>query len=110
MNNRRLESLNYKVWLDVVQLGRQGLYADIAEGLKNSKLVITFISEEYSKSENCLMELKHSIKNRRLRVIVCVVGLSSKLGWMHTQVGMLISSCYLVTMQSLQDIPVGFNL
>jgi hypothetical protein len=105
----RFKSANLKVWLDINELGRQGLYADIAEGLKNCKLVVTFISDEYSKSENCLMELTHSIKNRKLPVIVCVVGEPNRLGWRHTQVGMLVALFELIPLQSLQDLNDRFD-
>jgi hypothetical protein len=100
------------VWLDVEKLGQQGLYADIADGLKNSKSVVAFISEEYSDpsgSGNCLMELLHAMKNRKLPVIVCIVGLPNKDGWMHTQVGMLVGGCNIIFMQSHQDFQHNFK-
>lgn len=44
--------------LDKEQLGDKGLFEDIAEGLLSSRAVVAFISDEYAKSQNCLMEFQ----------------------------------------------------
>ena len=41
-----LEEHGIPCWLDVEQMGKQGLYKDIAEGLKNAKVVVCCVSEE----------------------------------------------------------------
>ena len=104
-DKRELEKRNLSVWLDVARLGRQGLYADIAEGLKHTKVVVACISDEYAASANCTMEITHAMKNLRLPVIVCLVGITAGQKWTHTQVGMLVANCsYVLTMHDENDL------
>ena len=43
---RFLEEHDFPCWIDIEQAGKQGLYKDIAEGLKNAKVVVCCVSEE----------------------------------------------------------------
>jgi len=89
-----------KVWLDVEQLGRHGLFADLADGLSASKVVVAFISDEYAKSDNCSMELHHVSKNLRKKLIICVVGASNSLSWCAGHVGLLVAPYQAVLMRN----------
>lgn len=78
-----------KTWLDKVQLGKGGLFEDIAEGLLGAMVVVACVSTEYAKSENCCLEFMYSMKTLRLPIIPLVVG--SDRGWEKSKVGLLLS-------------------
>ncbi|XP_061180809.1 uncharacterized protein LOC133189455 [Saccostrea echinata] len=65
-------------WIDVEKIGTYGLYLDIAMGLQSCKLLVCCVSDEYSDSENCMMELKYAVLNLKLPVIVVPVGTGSR--------------------------------
>jgi hypothetical protein len=98
------------VWLDVMRLGKRGLYADIADGLEGTKMVVACISEHYAKSRNCQMELRQAVKSLSLPVIVAVVGSAPPDdsvgnrgvdGWRGTEVGMLVNGFDAIRIQSV---------
>ncbi|XP_062577865.1 uncharacterized protein LOC134239727, partial [Saccostrea cucullata] len=65
-------------WIDIEKIGTYGLYMDIAMGLQGCKLLVCCVSDEYSDSENCMMELKYAVLNLKLPVIVVPVGTGSR--------------------------------
>lgn len=86
--------------MDINRLGKQGLFEDIAAGLSQTKLVVAFISDEYAKSDNCNMEITHSVKNLRIPTIVCAIGDPNKTTWLKTKVGMIVGNCELILMRT----------
>jgi len=87
-----LEANGISVWLDVIKLGKQGLYTDIAAGLSKAKVVLVFMSDQYAKSANCRMELRHALKSIYLPVMVVRIN-DATLEWPRMEVGMLVSEC-----------------
>ncbi|XP_075244459.1 uncharacterized protein LOC142338555 [Convolutriloba macropyga] len=86
-----------KLWLDVEQLGTSNqsegnasMFEQIANGLANTKVILTFISSEYSKSANCNMEFNHAVKTMRIPTIPIIVGEKTSDEWLKTQVGMVL--------------------
>ena len=83
-----LESKGLSCWLDIEQVGKNGLFQDIADGLKRCKMVVVCVSSDYAQSVNCMMELRFAIINLRMPVVGVVVGTSDE--WETTEAGMLI--------------------
>eukprot|EP00298_Acanthocystis_sp_HF-20_P015273 c21080_g1_i1.p1 GENE.c21080_g1_i1~~c21080_g1_i1.p1 ORF type:complete len:422 (-),score=173.13 c21080_g1_i1:117-1382(-) len=84
-----LEARGIKSWLDKQQLGKRGLFEDIADGLISAKVVVAFLSDEYAKSENCCMEFQFAKKTLRIPVIPVVVG--AGWNWQKTKIGLMIA-------------------
>jgi len=97
-----LTDASYGVWLDIQKLGKQGLYDEIAQGLRDSKIVVACISDDYAESPNCVMELTHASKNLKMPIIVCAVGEQS-LKWYQSTVGLIASSYKYLMMQSQKE-------
>ncbi|XP_065668500.1 uncharacterized protein LOC136088541 isoform X3 [Hydra vulgaris] len=89
-----IAQLGYKVWLDTEQLSpantSSGLFGQITEGIKLAKVFIPFISDDYSSSTNCRMELQFALKSLNKPVIPIVVG--KDIDWKHSVVGALMST------------------
>jgi hypothetical protein len=52
-----LENEEYTVWIDYEQVGlKNTLFEDIVDGIRNAKVVIACISNDYAKSESCMKE------------------------------------------------------
>ena len=86
-----------KLWLDVEQLGtanqnegNASMFEQIAHGLADSKVIISFISSEYSQSANCNMEFNHAVKTMGKPTIPIIVGERMSDEWTRTQVGMVL--------------------
>ena len=62
---------------------------NIASGLSGCQVVVACVSDEYSKSYNCKMEIRHAVQNLKLPVIVCIVG-SNSMKWCFSEVVMLV--------------------
>ncbi|XP_013414940.1 uncharacterized protein LOC106176900 [Lingula anatina] len=82
-----LEKNGINCWLDVERVGENGLFEDIAEGLKNTKVVVACVSDEYALSANCQMEFRFAHVALRKPIILAVVGTGFQ--WAATEVGML---------------------
>ncbi|XP_013397728.1 probable serine/threonine-protein kinase pats1 [Lingula anatina] len=82
-----LEKNGIKCWLDVEQVGANGLFEDIAVGLQNAKLVVACISDQYAESTNCNMEFRFAKTALNLPIIVVTVGRGQM--WRKSEVGML---------------------
>ena len=63
----------------------------IAKGLSSAKLVLVFVSDEYSESDNCRMEFQFALKSLKKKVVPIIVGSGDK--WNNTIIGMLVSGC-----------------
>ncbi len=85
-----LEKHGYTVWVDFEQIGKKKtLFEDIVEGIRNAKLVVACVSNEYSKSENCLKEFRFA-SNLKMPIVMCVFGSASvKCEWRNTELGIL---------------------
>ena len=55
-----LNDLNYKVWRDDRELStcNKSLTAQLANGIKRSKIFLSFITSDYCKSYNCNLEIE----------------------------------------------------
>jgi hypothetical protein len=78
-----------KCWLDVEQLGSDGLFHGLYKALNSPSLsvVILCLSDEYGSSVNCYMELQYVV--RRLPCLVVCVGDGE--GWRTKPIGLLSS-------------------
>ena len=76
-------------WLDVERLesGNKGLFESIAQGLKHTRVVLAFVSDDYALSANCRMEYQFALKSLQKPMVTVVVGSGSK--WRETVVGLL---------------------
>ncbi|KAL4230338.1 hypothetical protein ACF0H5_010721 [Mactra antiquata] len=85
-----LENNGISCWIDTEFVGKEkkGIFADMANGIRNSKVMLAFISDEYAESDNCMMELRFGIINMELPLIAAVVG--TKSGWKYSEVAMLL--------------------
>ena len=96
-----LTRAGHNVWLDIEQAGKQGLFEDIANGIRHSSVVVVCISREYAASPNCMMELRFAIINLRKPVIGLIVGTSDD--WMQTEAGMLLVNRAKATVIDFRD-------
>ena len=57
-----LKSLNYQVWLDDRELSTYNnpLTAQLANGIKKSKIFLSCITKDYCKSYNCNLEVEYA--------------------------------------------------
>ncbi len=85
-----LEKLGYSVWVDFEQTGKKKtLFEDIVEGIRNAKLVVACVSNEYSRSENCMKEFRFA-SNLKMPIVMCVFGSASvNCEWRNTELGIL---------------------
>lgn len=52
-----LENEGYSVWIDYEQVGSKNtLFEDIVDGIRNAKVVIACISNDYARSDSCMKE------------------------------------------------------
>ena len=85
---QHLEAAGLTCWLDVEQLGADGLYKGIRKGLSSVKFVLLCISDDYAQSPNCMMELENSF--RKLPCAVAKVGYGYS--WQDKPAGYLTAS------------------
>ncbi|CAC5389321.1 LRRK2 [Mytilus coruscus] len=86
---RHLEKNGCKCWLDIEQMGKNGLYQDITVGLQNAKVLVLCVSDEYLQSEACMMEARFGAYNLQMPMVVCVVGTGK--AWKLSEVSLMIS-------------------
>lgn len=49
---------NFKVWMDIMEMpGGEVLHSELIKGITNSKVVVSCITVDYAKSQNCENEL-----------------------------------------------------
>ncbi|CAF3553209.1 unnamed protein product [Rotaria sordida] len=92
-----LEERGLHVWMDITHLGKSGVLHDIVHGLKNTKLVIACVSDEYTQSEVCRNEFLFAKNTLRLPVVLAIFGSGDK--WRTTEVGMCSLTCPQVNFQ-----------
>jgi len=61
----------FRVWIDhdIMSAGTQ-LYQKMEEGLRQSEIILCFITKEYCESENCRFELSFTIENKLKRIFI----------------------------------------
>ena len=71
IKNKLANEENYRVWFDddIIKLGLI-LTSEIEKGIRNSKIMICFINNDYCRSENCLRELRLSDELNMKRICV----------------------------------------
>lgn len=88
----KLSNAGYKTWLDIEQLksGDQGvgLFEQLAAAVKEAKIFVPCISDEYAASANCRMEFQFACKTLQKPIVPLIVGSGNN--WTETVVGMLI--------------------
>jgi hypothetical protein len=86
---KHLEKAGYSSWLDIEQVGKGTLFKDIVDGIRNCKVVIACVSNEYAESENCMKEYRFSA-NLKKPIIICIFGSSkSYTFWRNTELGLV---------------------
>ncbi|KAJ3105137.1 Ankyrin repeat and FYVE domain-containing protein 1 [Phlyctochytrium planicorne] len=86
-----IQSAGMNPWLDVVELGDgEPLYGQLVDALKSASVVVAFISDQYSRSRNCLKEWAFASK-LGLPVVPVIVGELPKPGekpeWLLSEIG-----------------------
>ena len=88
-----------KLWLDIEKIGTSNLgdlnatiFEQIAKGLSEAKVFLSFVSSEYSRSENCEMEFCHAVKTMGIPLIPIIVGEETSEDWKLMQVGMIVGA------------------
>ena len=61
-----------------------GLFEDIADGLRQAKVMIACVSLEYAKSRNCQLEFRFAHVTLKIPIVVVVVGTGYR--WEMTEV------------------------
>ncbi|KAK7478154.1 hypothetical protein BaRGS_00030601 [Batillaria attramentaria] len=82
-----LQDRKVPCWLDIEQMGQEGFFEDIAEGLRKAKVMVACVSDEYAESKNCVMEYRFAMATLRIPVILAVVGTGYQ--WERSPVGMM---------------------
>ncbi|XP_052285089.1 uncharacterized protein LOC127881358 isoform X1 [Dreissena polymorpha] len=100
----------FNCWIDTEYIGKEkkGIFADMAVGIRNSKVFVAFVSDEYAESDNCLMELRFGILNMGLPVVAVIVGTGSK--WKQTEVGMLLARAKALEVYLQKENPEGVKV
>ena len=85
-----LNKAGYSTWIDTEQVGGKGtLFKDIVDGIRNSKVVIACVSNEYAESENCMREYRFSA-NLKKPIIICIFGSpKAYIYWRNTELGLV---------------------
>ncbi|CAH1783022.1 unnamed protein product [Owenia fusiformis] len=103
---KKLGENDIDCWLDIEQLGSGGgLFEDIAKGLRNAKVIVAFVSDEYAESKNCMLEFRFAAFTLRLPMILVVVGTGNK--WRTSELGIIGLGHAEVSMQFTN--PGGFE-
>ncbi|WAR27954.1 PATS1-like protein [Mya arenaria] len=96
-----LEENNVKCWIDVEQVGKNGLFDDISSGLLSARVVVVCVSDQYADSETCQREFRYAANTLGLPVILAVVGKGNR--WRNSEVGVLSLKYPLVSFQEKSD-------
>ena len=82
-----LESLNYKVWIDVNDIHGSSLQS-MATAVEDAKCVIMCCTEKYRQSVNCQAEAQYAFRLNRT-IIPCIMqtGLHNVKGWLGMIIG-----------------------
>jgi hypothetical protein len=83
----KLESLGYKVWIDVNDIHGSSLDA-MAKAVENSFCVLMCVTEKYRQSVNCQAEAQYAFKlNKKIIPIIMQQGYESVQGWLGIIMG-----------------------
>eukprot|EP01038_Epipyxis_sp_PR26KG_P007131 gene7131-9732_t len=92
-------STGLKCWLDIEQLGIEGLYAGIHAAYDSVKCVLLCVSDEYCNSPNCMMELEYSIRSFNIArnngskpIDIFVINVGSGYRWKSTTAGYFLAN------------------
>uniref|UniRef100_A0A7M5UQ35 C2H2-type domain-containing protein n=1 Tax=Clytia hemisphaerica TaxID=252671 RepID=A0A7M5UQ35_9CNID len=89
---KKIDGHGFTTWLDIEQLksGDQGvgMFEQLANALKDTKMVVAFISDEYANSVNCRMEFQFAFRTIQKPILPVVVGTGEK--WKQSVVGIMI--------------------
>ena len=66
------EDFNFKVWIDDEQLSNQDLFQGIADGIKKSKVFVSFLTKKYSESTNCNREFTWALTLKKPMVVLMI--------------------------------------
>jgi len=85
-----LENEGYSCWIDFEQVGsKKTLFEDIVDGIRNSKVIVACVSNEYAKSENCMKEFRFA-SNLKMPIIICLFGSPDvACQWRSTELGII---------------------
>ena len=90
---KELENIGLNTWLDIERLQSAnvgaGMYEQISGALKDAKVILIFVSNEYAASVNCRMECQFAIKSLGKPVIPVVVGRGEE--WKASVIGALVN-------------------
>ncbi|CAL1535024.1 unnamed protein product, partial [Lymnaea stagnalis] len=104
-----LEKRGFSCWLDYDQPpAGKGLFKTISEGMRNSKVLVAFVSDEYVKSDNCMMELRFGVLTLELPTIIVVVGTGRE--WKKSEVGILATRANAERVYMQQENPEALNV
>jgi hypothetical protein len=69
-----LTSSNYQVWLDEKDLnsGNSALTAELAKGIKQSKVFLSCITNDYCKSNNCNLEVEYASAKKKPMIALMI--------------------------------------
>jgi hypothetical protein len=72
--HEELEKENFKVWRDDKQLhaGNNALTAELAKGIKESKVFICCITKDYCKSNNCNLEIEFASSCKKQMIVLMI--------------------------------------
>ncbi|XP_060066669.1 uncharacterized protein LOC132546957 [Ylistrum balloti] len=93
-----LDSRGICCWLDVEQVNvNDQLFARIAKGLSEARVMVACVSDEYAKSDTCVREMKFATQ-LNLPIVIAVVGTGT--GWLNTEIGLLATTYPKVNFQN----------
>ena len=72
--HEQLEKEDFKVWRDDKQLhaGNSALTAELAKGIKKSKVIICCITKDYCKSKNCNLEIEFATSCKKQMIVLMI--------------------------------------
>jgi len=66
----KLRKMNYKVWIDDIELDHTQLSSQLADGINKSKVFMCCITKKYSESRNCREEFFYAINKNKPTIIL----------------------------------------
>ena len=74
-------------WLDIRSAREGALFEEISAGIRQCRVLIAFVSDEYLASTNCMREFHFAADNLKKPLILCPVGTGT--GWQNSQIALL---------------------
>jgi len=66
----KLRNMNYKVWIDDIELDNTRLNSQLADGINKSHIFMCCITKKYSISKNCIKEFSYAINKNKPTIIL----------------------------------------